>query len=85
MGAIGAALLAQRWAASGSESTAFAGWDVPEQVYSTVSWECDGCPNTCEVVEVSRDSRVIARWGGRCGRWERLEHDKEHTERVGSG
>ena len=85
MGAIGAAMLAQRWAASGRENTAFAGWDVPEQAYSTVSWECDGCPNTCEVVEVACDSKVVARWGGRCGKWERLEQDKEHVGRVGSG
>ena len=44
-----------------------------------------GVKRLCEVVEVARDSKVVARWGGRCGRWERLEQDKEHTERVGSG
>lgn len=82
MGAIGAAMLAQRWAESGGSASAFAGWDVPEQAYVTSSWECDGCPNTCEVVEVERDSRIVARWGGRCGKWERLEQDQEHSEHT---
>ncbi len=85
MGAIGAAMLAQRRAASGGGcTTAFAGWEVPEQAYATSSWECDGCPNTCEVVEVMRDSHIVARWGGRCGKWERLDQHEEHAERVGS-
>ncbi|MCR4424964.1 MAG: acyl-CoA dehydratase activase [Firmicutes bacterium] len=72
MGAIGAAILAKRHVRSGRATggTSFAGWVVPDHDFSARSRECTDCPNMCEIVEISRDSALIARWGGKCGKWE---------------
>jgi sugar (pentulose or hexulose) kinase len=71
MGAIGAALLAHEYVqANGYAPTQFKGWGVSEVEYTTSSFECKGCPNQCEVVRIAVDGQVMARWGGRCGKWE---------------
>jgi predicted CoA-substrate-specific enzyme activase len=70
-GAIGVALLAQEHIASnGHGSTRFKGWKVSDVVYETSSFECQGCANRCEVVQIRVEGQVLARWGGRCGKWE---------------
>jgi len=38
----------------------------------TTSFECRACPNLCEIAQIRMDGRVVARWGGRCDRWEVL-------------
>lgn len=68
MGAVGAALLA-REAESRTGRTSFKGFGVAEMEYRTGGFECDGCPNVCEIVEIYECGRVVARWGDRCGRW----------------
>ena len=40
-----------------------------ERDYQTTGFECDGCPNHCEIIEIMVDSEPIARWGDRCGKW----------------
>ncbi len=72
MGAIGAALLA-KMEVHYKGKTSFRGFSVSEMNYQASSFECKGCPNLCEVVNISIDERVIARWGGRCGKWEQLK------------
>ena len=67
MGAIGAALLAQEM---GSPSTNFKGFQVTEIEYRTSSFNCKGCSNNCEIVKIMVEGDVLARWGGRCGKWE---------------
>ncbi len=67
MGAIGAALLAQEQAAG--RASRFRGFGLVDDPFRTASFACDGCPNTCEVVEIKLDEEVIARWGDRCGKW----------------
>ena len=66
MGAIGAALLARE---QGGGASAFRGFDLVDYRFATASFECDGCPNVCEVVEIKLDEQVLARWGDRCGKW----------------
>ena len=68
MGAIGAALLAQEEMA-GRDASAFRGFDLVTYDYEPRSFECSGCANLCEVVEVRVNGRVAARWGDRCGKW----------------
>jgi predicted CoA-substrate-specific enzyme activase len=68
MGAVGAGLLA-REKMSGNMPTGFKGFKVAGMEFKAGGFECDGCPNLCEVVEIYEDSVVIARWGDRCGRW----------------
>lgn len=67
MGAVGAALLARDAAAR--KATVFKGFAVADTDFKAGGFECDGCPNLCEVVEIAEDGKVIARWGDRCGRW----------------
>ncbi len=68
MGAIGAALLAGE-ATAGRAGSAFRGFELVDQPYGTVGFECDGCANTCEIVEIKLADAVLARWGDRCGKW----------------
>ncbi len=72
MGAIGAAILAQETIVQ-TKRTRFKGFEVSEVDYKTRSFECTGCPNLCEVIEVLMNGEVISRWGDRCGKWEVLE------------
>jgi predicted CoA-substrate-specific enzyme activase len=71
MGAIGAALLAQA-AMPEKKKTNFRGFGVSDMKYEASSFECKGCPNMCEIVNIAVDGEVLARWGGRCGKWEHL-------------
>ena len=69
MGALGAALLALEYGTD-SRPSAFRGFSAAEVAYRTSSFECHACPNECEIAEVGVGQVVVARWGGRCGRWE---------------
>lgn len=68
MGAVGSALLA-REAVSKGNHTRFKGFGVADMEYKAGSFECDGCPNLCEVIEMAEAGQIIARWGDRCGKW----------------
>ncbi len=67
MGAIGAALLARDL---NPTATCFKGFQVTEIEYRTSSFNCKGCSNNCEIVKIMVEGDVLARWGGRCGKWE---------------
>jgi len=69
MGAIGAALLAKEEMEQNPRQSAFYGLDLVDNDYQTSGFECDGCPNHCEVIEIKVDGEIIARWGDRCGKW----------------
>ena len=71
MGAIGAALLVHE-AMAGNKKSRFGGFGVSEIKYQTSSFECKACPNLCEIAQISNNGKVLARWGGRCDRWERV-------------
>jgi predicted CoA-substrate-specific enzyme activase len=66
MGALGAAKLASR---ARSAATQFKGFEIANSACFTRSTECDRCGNTCEVVELVVEERVIACWGDRCGKF----------------
>lgn len=68
MGAIGAALIAQDEARRQGR-TRFCGFEAINHNYLTRSFECNKCPNKCEVVEFIKEKDPIARWGDRCGTW----------------
>lgn len=68
MGAIGAALLAKEETAR-TGHTYFRGFAASELNYQPRSFECQGCANLCEVVEINVEGDVAARWGDRCGKW----------------
>jgi len=71
MGAIGAALLALEEMRAKGTKTEFKGFEVSEAEYITTPFECQACPNLCEMAQISLGGQVIARCGGRCDMWER--------------
>ena len=71
MGAIGAALLVHEEILNSDNGSKFKGFGVSEIKYHTSSFECEACPNLCEIAQLSLNGQVLARWGGRCDRWER--------------
>jgi len=70
MGAIGAALLVKEKLPDNGHKSHFKGLRVIDEKFRTASFECQNCPNHCEIAEISQSGRVLARWGGRCNRWE---------------
>lgn len=68
MGSIGSCLLAREYAAKGGQ-TNFLGFDIVDSAYDVKGKECFDCSNGCEVVEIFKDTEIIARWGDRCGKW----------------
>ena len=84
MGAIGAALLAMENHQYSEAPTKFKGWEVGDMHFHSVTCECNGCSNNCEVITILEGEEevphydnikdikgnIIARWGGTCGRWD---------------
>ncbi|ADL07032.1 acyl-CoA dehydratase activase [Thermosediminibacter oceani] len=70
MGALGAALLARD---AGVEKTKFRGFQASDIEFAADSFECQGCSNHCEVVNIKMEGKVIARWGDRCNKWKVIE------------
>jgi hypothetical protein len=70
MGAIGAAMLAHEYMSHDGGDTRFKGFAASKMDYASRSFECQGCSNLCEVVEIRVAREVLARWGGRCGKWD---------------
>ncbi|PKM80130.1 MAG: 2-hydroxyglutaryl-CoA dehydratase [Firmicutes bacterium HGW-Firmicutes-14] len=68
MGALGAAILAGE-AVKKTGQTNFKGFGIAEEEFSTLSFECGDCPNLCEVIEISAQDKVLARWNDKCGKW----------------
>ncbi len=69
MGAIGVALLAHEQAATRGASK-FNGFGISQVEYATSSFECKACSNICEIIQIKMDRRLVARWGGRCDKWD---------------
>ncbi len=76
MGAYGCALLAQETVAT-TGRTRFRGFEVGDMPYQLASFECEGCSNNCEVMEIEMPQKDggerLVRWGDRCGKWETLD------------
>lgn len=68
MGSIGAAILAKE-AYDKNKYTNFKGFDLVDSEFISKSFECNGCPNRCEVVTISENENNIGSFGDRCGKW----------------
>lgn len=68
MGAFGAALLAAKEVAQKGKSR-FKGIESIDSHYHAGSFECSGCANICEVIQIYQNQKIIACWGDRCGKW----------------
>ena len=36
--------------------------------FNTVGFECDNCPNNCEILKIYKDNSLIETMGSKCGR-----------------
>lgn len=72
MGAVGMAILAREEWLKGN-TTSFKGFDCAGYHFRQSGFECQDCPNGCEVIQIEQDQAVIARWGDRCGKWSGLK------------
>ncbi len=68
MGAIGVAILAKEEVKK-KGYTNFKGISIHKADYEVNGFECDGCSNICEVIEIRENGRLLARYGDRCGKW----------------
>lgn len=69
MGAYGAALLAKEYIELKRCQTRFIGFKQIRSDYKVHSFECSGCANLCEVIQILSQNKPIAHWGDRCGKW----------------
>ncbi len=80
-GAIGCAVLAMEFVeqqAPGYKSK-FRGFDLAERRYQLRSFECDGCPNNCEVKEVIIEGEEPLYYGSRCDKWNLKDRQKQES------
>jgi len=63
MGALGAALVAAEEKSRKDGQSTFRGFKALNRDYATRTFECSGCPNLCEIVNITMDNEVIARMG----------------------
>lgn len=68
MGAIGAAILAKEETRKKGK-TNFKGFSIGRLEHNVYGFECDGCSNKCEIVEIRSNNRILARYGDKCGKW----------------
>jgi predicted CoA-substrate-specific enzyme activase len=69
MGAWGAALLASAEQKRTGAQSRFTGFNALTREFSSDTERCSGCSNQCEIVVFRSDDDILARWGGRCGKW----------------
>ncbi|MEL7646816.1 MAG: acyl-CoA dehydratase activase [Sedimentibacter sp.] len=79
MGAIGAALIAKASVAKNG-STNFRGFDLADESIVSRSFDCEGCPNRCEVVGISENNKVLGYFGDRCGKWSNKSKESKETK-----
>ena len=68
MGAIGAAIIAGEKVKKTGE-TNFRGLKLADNNIFSRSFECEGCPNKCEVVKIYENNNIIGYFGDRCTKW----------------
>lgn len=78
MGAVGSALIAR---SLNLDESKFLGFSISQRDIKCTSFNCNGCPNQCEVIEARIDNEVVARWGDRCGRWSTLKPQTDKDEK----
>ena len=74
MGAYGAALIAS---SANIKKSNFRGYELCQREITTQSFDCEDCPNHCEVVEIVDCDEILGRSGGRCRKWEGTTESRE--------
>lgn len=68
MGSVGAAIIAKE-VVEKKGYTNFKGFELADSTFLSKSFECDGCPNRCEIVTIIENEISIGCFGDRCGKW----------------
>ncbi len=76
MGALGAAILAKEEIIAQKEPTHFKGLQIVNNPITTESFDCNGCSNQCEVVELKQEGILLACLSDKCGKWSQRISDK---------
>jgi predicted CoA-substrate-specific enzyme activase len=76
-GAIGAAILAMK--TDNDQLTRFKGFDITKRKYELSTFECQDCPNHCEIRKVTIEGDNPLFYGSRCEKYEIEEADKKHA------
>ena len=79
-GAIGAALIAME-RRHGDGKSNFVGFDLTDRKYEVKSFECQQCPNHCDVKKISIGGQFRSFYGGICDRYE-LEGEKNSAQAL---
>ena len=64
MGAIGIAVLARRHKTGHTYSL-----EMKNLKFITKAFECHRCPNTCELLKIYRNDKLVDSWGSKCGKY----------------
>lgn len=76
-GAIGAAILAEEWLAQADFKTTFRGFDIHKRQYQLESFQCEDCPNQCEIHKVEMEGVAPLCYGARCEKYEVEKKNKD--------
>ena len=71
MGALGSGILAKEAIHETKRPTIFRGFDIMQCNHQLKRVECQDCPNACELTEVTVAGKIVAKWGDRCGKWQK--------------
>ncbi len=85
MGALGAAILAKEEIIAQKRPTHFKGLEIIHSPITTESFDCNGCSNQCEVVELKQDDICLACLGDKCGKWSNRISDKSFEPSIQAG
>lgn len=64
MGAIGIAILARKYKNGKDYSL-----EINDVKFETKAFECEACPNNCEIVRIFKDGKKIDSFGSKCGKY----------------
>lgn len=80
LGAVGVAILARE--EHHGKTSAFKGFDLSNRQYQSSSFECQACPNKCEIRRVVFDTGKPLFYGSRCGKYDDadIKHKKTHNK-----
>ena len=81
MGAYGAAILAKEHVHISGTPTRFLGFDSLHNEFTARSFECTGCANMCEVIQLISCGQTVAHWGDRCGKWGRQITEENESKK----
>ena len=83
-GAIGAALIAreERLKSGKTDASTFRGFDLTHRQYSVTSFECEDCPNNCEIKKVLIAGEEPLFYGSRCDKHNVKKGTADDAERI---